>query len=58
MLDMGQVYSNRVSVPNNKIKQVGITRCVSINCLTVLKIIRKKVIVHSYIEIFHSLCHE
>lgn len=54
---MGQVYSNCVSVPNNKIKQIGITRCVSINCLTVLKIIRKKVIVHSHMEIFHSLCH-
>lgn len=54
---MGQVYSNCVSVPNNKIKQIGITRCVSINCLTVLKIIRKKVIVHSHMEIFRSLCH-
>lgn len=37
MLHMGQVYANCVSFPNNKMKQIGITRSVTINCLIILK---------------------
>ena len=57
MVDMGQVYASCVSFPNNKMKQINITGRATVNCLTVLKIIRNKVIEHSYIEIFNYLCH-
>lgn len=54
---MGQVYSNCVSVPKNKMKQIGIVRCITINCFTVLQIIRNKAVDHAYVEILNSLCH-
>lgn len=49
---MGQVYSNCVSVPKNKRKQIGIVGCLTITCFTVLQRIRNKVD-HAYVEMLN-----